>query len=283
MVQERIGLTIECENIKEIHFDKSNKILYSYQNILDRSYRTYQGKDRINRNEFNVTCKNLRSRSRPRPKSFSIEFLIYINKLFPLMPANPISALTEGVFKLFKKIHEIGPTYEIVPVPNQNITKVTSEGDKIYVNPILLKAPDKVRESFHDLASCMKEGEITKITSYALTNPKNGFSMTYKEAEELFPNPEMKKNEGNMEVKIYKFNLKSGKGMLSITNPVEQSDVKFDVAEKDNEETAQALKNSSQNPDSYSNVAVKVDIGYHRKSGKKKINCLHIKEIENIT
>ncbi len=297
MNQEHIELVILGKSINSIRLDELNKILSSYQNILDRSYLAYHGKGRMTQSErdnFYATCQTWRE------GSIYIDFLIYAPAFAQLVleygvlsnfetHLNPISKLMDATINFFKEKERIytstGNNAQVV-INNGNvkgdIKNIKTINNHIHVEAPVAKASDTTQPDYHSLASCMRKMGITEIRSYAKSGTKNsdGFSITREDADILFPEKKYDDTLQKMNVKIYQFNANSGKGMLAIIDlnyPDNPSKISFeaDKEEVSYDKIIEAMHDSVKQ----SEISVTRIINYHP-SGTETTGRFYIKNIK---
>lgn len=207
--------------------------LKEYMNIIDRTYLTLSGRDRLtkkDREKYKIIAYRF------NPGSLGIDLVIEliesIQYAFPfLLPSGALGLwnLTKSSYNFVKLVTEMRFNDKEPEIIEDQSTKYYIIGDKnkIMVNPVLALNADKIEDSAIAIGNYISPGSVDKI---ALEDEKKeGIVIT--EKEKMLFNPETVIDEYPEIIiaKIYRLDTESKKGKLHIIEGMEPRDIPFQI------------------------------------------------------
>jgi hypothetical protein len=207
--------------------------LREYSNIIDRSYLTLTGKERLSKKErekYQIIAYKF------DPGSLHIDLAIELMELlqltFPFMMPSGAAGLwnvTKASYNFVKTVTELR-TKDIDPVikeDNSVQNYIIGDNNQIMVNPAIAITGDKIEESVQKIGNYIRPGAVDKV---ALTDPEEeGILITEKEKRLFNPDTTISENAETIVAKIYRLDIESKRGKLHILEGMEPADISFQI------------------------------------------------------
>jgi len=202
-------------------------------NIVDRSYLTLSGRDRLTKKErekYKIIAYKL------DPGSLHIDLAIelyeLVQQVFPfMMPAGAAGLwnLTKSSYDFVKLITELRAKDVDPVIQEDNSTQyyIIGDNNKILVNPAIAINADKIEESVQKIGGFIRPGSIEQI---ALKDPQDeGISITEEEKRLFNPETTISEDITTIVTKIYRLDIESRSGKLHILEGMEPRDISFQI------------------------------------------------------
>ena len=207
--------------------------LREYMNIVDRSYLTLTGKDRLSKKE-REKYKIIAYKFDPGSLhiDLAIEFYEIIQQVFPFMM--PVGAaglwnLTKSSYNFVKTVTELRSRGEdpIIQEDNSIQSYIIGDNNKIIVNPSISINADKIEESVGKIGSFISPGTVDQVVLKDLE--EDGISITEEEKRLFNPETTISEDTETIVVKIYRLDVETKKGKLYILEGMEPKDSPFQI------------------------------------------------------
>jgi hypothetical protein len=207
--------------------------LREYMNIVDRSYLTLTGKNRLSKNErekYKIIAYKF------DPGSLHIDLAIELYEIaqlvFPfMMPAGATGLwnLTKSSYNFVKTITELRSRGEdpVIQEDNSIQTYVVGDNNKVMVNPSISINSDKIEESVQKIGGFINKGAVEQVALKDLE--EDGISITEEEKRLFNPETTISEDTETLVVKIYRLDVESRKGKLYILEGMEPKDIPFQI------------------------------------------------------
>jgi hypothetical protein len=189
-------------------------------NIVDRSYLTLTGKDRLSKKE-REKYKIIAYKFDPGSMriDLAIEFYEIIQQVFPFtMPvgAAGLWSLTKSSYNFVKTVSELHARGEdpLIQEDNSIQSYIIGDNNKIMVNPSISINADKIEESVGKMGSFISLGTVDRVALKDLE--EDGISITEEEKRLFNPETTISEDTETIVVKIYRLDVESKKGKLYI-------------------------------------------------------------------
>jgi len=207
--------------------------LREYMNIIDRSYLTLTGKDRLSKKErekYKIIAYEF------NPGSLHIDLAIELYEIvqlvFPfMMPAGATGLwnLTKSSYNFVKTVAELRARGEdpIIQEDNSTQSYIIGDNNKIMVNPSISINSDKIEESVQKIGSFISPGAVERVALKDME--EDGISTTEEEKKLFNPETTISEDTETIVVKIYRLDIESKKGKLYILEGMEPKDIPFQI------------------------------------------------------
>lgn len=207
--------------------------LREYMNIIDRSYLTLSGRDRLSkkdREKYKIMAYQF------NPGSLRIDMAIELLEIFQqsmlfIMPvgASGLWNLTKASYDFVKLINELRNNDIEPQIIEDNSTNLYVKGNnnQIIVNPTLAFNADKIEESVATISNLIKPGEVDLIS--LKDSFDEGLVITEKEKKLFNPETTIDEIPEVIFVRIYRLDTESRRGKLHIIDGLETDDLSFQI------------------------------------------------------
>jgi len=207
--------------------------LREYMNIIDRSYLTLTGKDRLSKKErekYKIIAYEF------NPGSLHIDLAIELYEIvqlvFPfMMPAGATGLwdLTKSSYNFVKTVAKLraGGEDPVIQEDNSIQSYIIGDNNKIMVNPSISINSDKIEESVQKIGSFISPGAVEQVALKDME--EDGISITEEEKRLFNPETTISEDTETIVVKIYRLDIESKKGKLYILEGMEPKDIPFQV------------------------------------------------------
>lgn len=207
--------------------------LREYMNIVDRTYLTLSGKDRLTKRE-REKYKIIAYRFEPGSLHIDLAIELYelIQLVFPfMMPTGAVGLweLAKATYNFVKTVTELRFKGAEPVIKEDNSTKYYIIGDNndIIVNPAITINADKIEDSVQKIGNFIKPGDVERIE--LKDKEDGGISITEEEKNLFNPDTVISDKAEAIVAKIYRLDVESRGGKLHILEGMEAKDVSFQV------------------------------------------------------
>ncbi len=202
-------------------------------NIVDRSYLTVTGKERLSRKErekYKIVAYKFDPGS--LHIDLAIEFYEIVQQVFPfMMPAGAVGlwSLTKASYEFVKLVTELRfkGAEPIIQEDNSTQYYVIGDNNRIMVNPSISINADKIEESVQKIGGFIRPGAVDKV---ALRGAKDdGISITEEEKRLFNPETTISENSETIVARIYRLDVESKRGKLHIIEGMEPGNISFQI------------------------------------------------------
>jgi hypothetical protein len=207
--------------------------LREYMNIVDRSYLTLTGKDRLSKKE-REKYKIIAYKFDPGSLHIDLAIELYelVQQVFPfMMPAGATGLwnLTKSTYNFVKTVTELRARGDdpVIQEDNRIQSYIVGDNNKIMVNPSISINADKIEESISKIGGFISPGAVDQV---ALKDPEeDGISITEEEKSLFNPETTISEDTETIAAKIYRLDVESKKGKLYILEGAEPKDIPFQI------------------------------------------------------